>query len=106
MDTNELASDISKITARFTANCDDNCGDCQSGNCLKKMAQHLIDLGYQKNAVGKWCKDNVSFAGYYCSACGGEPMYAPAGGREAMLKKSKYCPSCGAKMDSEGWVSE
>ena len=99
MDIKEFANDIKSITAIFMANCNDNCGDCESGNCTNKLERHLIDLGYQKNSIGKWLEDKESFTGYYCSKCGKEPMYAPVGGGQAHLTITKFCPSCGAKME-------
>jgi hypothetical protein len=45
--------------------------------------------------VGKWIVDSVASNVFRCSICGSDAPVCPTGGNEY---KSRYCPSCGARM--------
>ena len=82
----------------------------KSGN--PQPSEHFIDgvhaMGYregykdaQKQKSGKWIKHNTGHSIYYdCSECSClSPNTEVADG--VIWKLSKYCPDCGAKMESE-----
>ena len=47
---------------------------------------------------GKWLKSDIPCEEWKCSACGGGAWYYDVKG---YVRKSKYCPNCGAYMKGE-----
>lgn len=47
---------------------------------------------------GKWLKSDIPCEEWKCSACGGGAWYYDVKG---YVRKSKYCPNCGAYMGGE-----
>lgn len=47
---------------------------------------------------GKWEKSEIPCEEFRCSICGGAAWYYDVGKN---IAKSRYCPTCGAKMDLE-----
>jgi hypothetical protein len=91
-------SEIAKILTEY-----EDCGDCK--NCYfhdsceeERQATNLYNAGYRKQSEGEWRSELVKKCDwkgkkhdYYqpnsCSLC-----------HEAVLKRTAYCPNCGAKM--------
>ena len=77
-----------------------SCNDCNAqGECVaEKYALRLYNAGYRKQSVGAWRSELVKKCDwkgkehdYYqpnsCSLC-----------HEAVVKRTPFCPNCGAKM--------
>ena len=64
-----------------------------------KCNEYLDDLGKNKPKTGHWILlDECANSGYYCSECHKKVVKE---GWSDTVKKIKYCPNCGAKMESE-----
>ena len=98
--------DASKITRRLLAEVTDTT-DAVIVEAIRKEAArqgftdlYLIDRELVKNVIagatpkrGRWKQINAN--SYTCSVCGGSAWRSEI----ANIKKSRYCPHCGAKMD-------
>lgn len=56
----------------------------------------LINNQFQRK--GEWIKSNIPGEKFICSECGGSSWYYDY---KANVKRSFYCPHCGAKMDMQ-----
>lgn len=90
----ELARDLSSaptgaVHEDFT---DATVGERFSDTFMRRVAEHLVKLGWMKRQYGKWIiKDatqrHPNKANYYCSDCLRE-----------VVRLSDYCPCCGRTM--------
>ena len=68
------------------------------------FAKHYLDMVkgmpsvQPKAKVGHWIESHIPHEKYVCSECGGACWYYDY---EGDVAKSRYCPNCGAKMESE-----
>lgn len=66
---------------------------------MRAMQSVLYDLPSVTQKSGKWILlDECANSGYYCSNCQKKLVKE---GWSQTVKKIKYCPNCGAKMESE-----
>lgn len=71
--------------------------ECTYGDV--KPIQMAIKALEKESKTGRWIKSNIPNEEYVCSECGGACWYYDY---QASVAKSRYCPNCGLKMESEG----
>ena len=85
--------DIGAVLEIAMSYCPDDDGSCSKAGCdIREMLDELEALPIVEAKSVKHAKWEICSDGYYpyCSRCGVEPESG---------KMTKYCPSCGAKMD-------
>lgn len=65
---------------------------------IVRLCSDVGILEYAKPKTGHWIESNIPNEKYVCSECGGACWYYDYQGDVA---KSRYCPNCGTKMESE-----
>ena len=82
-----------------------------SPQTLEAIKEATIAYEEQKPKTGRWVEENVNGGGrrVFCSECGCPPpfehintgdVYSASG--YGVINKTKFCPSCGARMESKG----
>lgn len=80
---------------------DDFCGHDRTATItLDTLADLVYDMPSvkQEPKAGHWIESNIPNEKYVCSECGGACWYYDY---QANVAKSRYCPNCGTKMESE-----
>lgn len=80
--------------------CNVSNGDVKRNPDVVRLCSDIGILEYvrQEPPTGHWIKSNIPNEKYVCSECGGGCWYYDY---QADVAKSRYCPNCGAKMESE-----
>ena len=79
---------IKDLAPDMVAKCGDACDTCKHGDCVGKLADHLLEGGVIVQAQGEWKKVRELYPRYACTCC--NHLYNN--------RFYKYCPFCGAKM--------
>lgn len=65
-------------------------------DATKEMSKQMSAIENGQIRHGHWEPSEIPCERWVCSECGGGAWYYDVNG---YVRKSKYCPNCGAKMD-------
>jgi hypothetical protein len=63
----EMVEVIKAQSAEYNANCDKDCDDCPYGDCVGKLAEELLKVGYRKIPEGSVVLSKEEYAKDFCS---------------------------------------
>lgn len=109
MNTNELIKALGRLKVETDSLVCLGCGyehNCSVSGCA--IIRAAVDfLKNEGRTPGKWIDVNEDYSAAQCSVCGevydaiSPPEYASSELWELFCKEYRYCPKCGAKMETE-----